>query len=172
MKINNRVLVVLLMIVAAAACRLLTNALHLWNFTPIAAMALFAGANLKDKKFAFLVPLAAMFLTDLVLGLHTGLFTIYAVMSLITLIGFWLENRQTVTNIISASLLSSVLFYLITNFFVWFQNPLYNQDFQGLLHCYTIAIPFFGNTVGGDLFFCGTLFGGYALIKSRNTQKA
>ena len=94
MKMNNRFLIIVLMILGAAACRLLTNALHLWNFTPIAAMALFAGANLKDKKFAFLVPLAAMFLSDLLLplGLHEGLFTIYGSMVLITFIGIWLEK--------------------------------------------------------------------------------
>ncbi len=168
MKLNNQVLIIALMIAGAAACRLITNYLHLWNFTPIAAMALFAGANLKDKKFAFLVPLVALFLTDIILGLHEGLFTIYAAMALITFIGVWLEKRQTVTNIISASLLSSVLFYLITNFFVWFQNPLYVQDVQGLIRCYTIAIPFFGNTIAGDLFFCGALFGGFAFIKGRS----
>lgn len=172
MKPNNRILIIVLMIIGAAACRLITNYLHLWNFTPIAAIGLFAGATLKDKKLSFLVPLVAMFLTDIILGLHSGLFIIYFCLALITFIGIWIENRQTVLNILGASLLSSVLFYLLTNFFVWFQNPLYEQNIQGLISCYTIAIPFFGNTVAGDLFFSGALFGGYALIKSRNTVTA
>lgn len=155
------------MIICAAACRLITNHLHLWNFTPIAAIGLFAGTTLKDKKFSFLVPLVAMFLTDLILGLHSGLFIIYFCMALITFIGIWLEKRQSVLNIISASLLSSVLFYLITNFFVWLNNPLHPQSLQGLIGCYTIAIPFFGNTVASDLFFIGALYGGFAYIKSK-----
>ncbi len=158
------------MIIGAAACRLLTNYFQLWNFTPIAAIGLFAGATLKDKKFAFIVPLLAMFLTDIILGLHESLFIIYFCLALITFIGMWLEKRQSIQNIVGASVLSSVLFFLLTNFFVWFQNPMHTQSLQGLIGCYTIAIPFFGNTVAGDLFFSGVLFGSYAFLKKRNVK--
>lgn len=162
---------IVLMIIGAAACRLITNYLHLWNFTPIAAIALFAGATLDDKKLSFLVPLVAMFLTDIILGLHTGLFIIYFCMALITIIGIWLEKRKSVLNILAASLTSSVLFYLLTNFFVWFQNPLHAQTLQGLIKCYVIAIPFFGNTVAGDLFFSGALFSIYAAFFSKSKAR-
>ncbi len=157
------------MIIGAASCRLITNYLHLWNFTPIAAIGLFAGATLKDKKLSFLVPLVAMFLTDIILGLHSGLFIIYFSLCLITIIGSWLQKRQSIIYILSASLLSSVLFYLLTNFFVWFNNPLHSQTWQGLIHCYTIALPFFGNTVLGDLFFSGVLFGGFSYLKIKSS---
>ena len=66
-----------------------------------------------------------------------------------------------VFSVIGASLLSSVLFYLITNFVMWIGNPNYTQDFQGLIQCYTVAVPFFNNGILGDLFFNGILFGGY-----------
>ncbi len=170
MKSNNRILIIVVMIIGAAACRLLTNYFHLWNFTPIAAIGLFAGATIKDKKLTFLVPLVAMFLTDIILGLHSGLFIIYFCLTIITLIGIWLENRQSPINIFGASLLSSLLFFIITNFFVWFQNPMHAQTIQGLIGCYTIAIPFFGNTIAGDLFFSGVLFGGYALLNSKSKK--
>ena len=90
------------MIIGAASCRLITNYLHLWNFTPIAAIGLFAGATLKDKKLSLLVPLVAMFLTDIILGLHSGLFIIYFSLCLITIIGSWLQNRQSIIYILSA----------------------------------------------------------------------
>jgi hypothetical protein len=146
----------------------------LFNFTPIGAVALFAGANFKDKKFSFIVPIAAMLLTDFILGLipgmagfHSGMIYIYGAFVLITFIGFWLEKRQQAAYIIGASLLSSVIFFLITNFAVWPGNAAYTQNFSGLIDCYVAGVPFFRNTIMGDLFFCGVLFGGYALVKAR-----
>ena len=172
MKKNNTTLYIVLMILGAAACRLLTNYFHLWNFTPIAAMGLFAGANMRDKKLSFLVPFIALFLTDLVLGLHKEMFSVYASVALIVFIGMWLEKRQTVFNIFSAALVSSVLFYGVTNFFAWISNPLYTQDVQGLIRNYTLALPFFRNEILGDLFFSGVLFGGYALLMKREKATA
>lgn len=172
MKKNNTTFYIVLMILGAAACRLLTNYLHLWNFTPIAAMGLFAGANMRDKKLSFLVPFTALFLTDLVLGLHKEMFGVYGSVALIVFIGMWLEKRQNAFAIISASLVSSILFYGITNFLAWMNNPLYSQDVQGLIRNYTLALPFFRNEVMGDLFFSGVLFGGYALLMKREKATA
>lgn len=162
---NKRFLIIASLIFVASFSRLLTNYFGLWNFTPVAAMALFAGANFRDKKFAFIVPFAAMFLTDLFLGLHAGMFYVYGAFALITFIGMWLEKRQKVQNIIAASLLSSLLFFIITNFAAWLASPVYTQNISGLITCYVAAIPFFGNSIAGDLFFCGVLFGGFALLK-------
>ena len=171
---SNQTLIICLLILIAAAGRLITNHFQLWNFAPIAAMGLFSGANFKRKINAFIVPVAAMLLTDLVLGLHRGMLVIYLTFALITCIGFWLKNHNKTINIIFASLLSSTIFFLVTNFGVWVMDGLYPQNFNGLVQCFVAAIPFYGNpdnaqftinSFAGDLFYCGFLFGGYALVK-------
>src|SRR5215831_8316925 len=136
-KISSPQFIILsLMILAAALSRLLTNQLHLWNFTPMAAMALFSGANFRDKKYAFLVPIIAMLITDLFFGFHPGMWDVYATFILITFIGFYLRNRVSVISVVMASLASSVIFFLITNFFVWVGAGLYTHDLNGLMKCF------------------------------------
>ena len=153
------------MILGAALSRLLTNELHLWNFTPIAAMALFGGAHFKDKKLAFIVPIIAMLITDAIIGFHPGMYDVYGTLILIVFIGFTLRNKVKPGPVIAASLLSSVIFFVITNFFVWLGSSYYSHDFTGLVACFAAGIPFFGNTIAGDLFYCGALFGGFELLR-------
>ncbi len=170
---NKRFLTIVILIFVISLTRLLTNYFSIFNFTPIAAMALFAGANFKDKRFSFIVPLAAMLVTDYILGfmpggrgLHPDMIYIYLAFVLITFIGIWLTNRHRIQYIVGASLLSSILFFLITNFAVWPGNSSYTQDFSGLIDCYIAGLPFFGNTIGGDLFFCGVMFGSFNVLKA------
>ncbi|MBA3649508.1 MAG: hypothetical protein H0W62_13320 [Chitinophagales bacterium] len=165
---SSQFIILCLIILCASLSRLLSNQLHLWNFTPIAAMALFSGASFREKKYAFLVPLIAMVVTDFIIGFHPGIWDVYGAFAIITVIGIYLRNRVSVPNIILASLVSSLLFFFITNFFVWLGAGLYTQDAQGLGKCFAEGIPFFGNTIAGDLFYCGVLFGGYELLKKTN----
>ncbi len=176
---NKRFLIIAGLILFVSLSRLLTNYLAIWNFTPIVAMALFAGASFKDKKFSFIIPISAMLITDFALGFmpgmtgfHTDMIFVYGTIVLITFIGMWLQNRQKMQNIVAASLLSSIVFFIVTNFAVWFSVPIYSQNISGLIDCYIAAIPFFGNSVAGDLFFCGVLFGGFALLKNRIPELA
>lgn len=162
--INPRFVLLFVMILAAALSRLLTNQLHLWNFTPIAATALFSAAFFRDKRMAFVIPVIAMLITDLFLGLHNGMWVIYLTLLLITYIGFSLRKNVRVLPVIGISLLSSVIFFIITNFAVWVFGTMYPHTWLGLSACYAAGIPFFGNTVAGDLFYCTVLFGGFALI--------
>ncbi len=104
---NTRFAVLLGMVLAAAASRLLP---HPPNLTPIAAIALFGGAYFADKRAAFLVPVAAMFLSDLVIGLHRGLPVVYGTFALIVCVGSWLRTRRTLLPIAGAALASSLLF--------------------------------------------------------------
>lgn len=170
--LNKQFLILSVMVLAASLSRMLTNELHLWNFTPIAAMALFSGAQFRDKKYAFLVPIAAMIITDAIIGFHPGVWDVYATLIVITLIGFTLRNNIRVLPIIGASLLSSLLFFTVTNFFVWVGAGLYPHTWAGLTACFAAGIPFFGNTIAGDLFYCGALFGGYELIRKYNPSLA
>ncbi len=155
---------------AAAATRLLP---HPPNVTPVAAMALFGGAYFSSRIAAFAVPLAAMLLGDLALGLiryGTATFSlmpfVYASFVLAVLLGRWVRGRhRSPIAIAGAALGSSILFFIITNFGVWLQWDLYPRTLEGLTACYVAAIPFFQNTLAGDAFFTFVLFGGFALAQ-------
>jgi hypothetical protein len=145
------------MILAAALSRLIP---HPPDFSPIAALALFGGAQFSDKRAAFLVPLAAMFLSDLVLGMHALIPIIYGSFALITCLGFRLRQRQDFWRISGAALLGAILFFVTTNGGVWLFGSFYPKTGAGLLACYTGAIPFFWNTLASDLIYTLVLFGG------------
>jgi len=150
-----------LMILAAAFSRLLPHPL---NFTPIAAMALAGGVYL-DKRFALIIPIAAMLITDWFLGYHQILFFVYGSFITIGLIGIWLRSHKRPLPVIGATLLSSVLFFVVTNFGVWIIGPeMYPRTRTGLVECYVAAIPFFRNTLFGDLVYTGVLFGVFELV--------
>jgi hypothetical protein len=151
-------------VLAAAASRLLP---HPPNLTPVAAMALFGGAHFPDKRAAFFVTLAAMFLSDLVIGLHRGIPVVYGCFALIVCIGLFLRTRKRTLPIAAAALSSSILFFLLTNFAVWARGVIYPKTFAGLAACYVAAIPFFRNTLIGDLAYTAILFGGFALLERR-----
>jgi hypothetical protein len=149
-------LLAVLLIAFAALSRFVP---HPENFTPIAAMALFGGVYF-DKRYAFVVPLVAMVVSDYFIGFHNTVPYVYGSFVLAGLIGIWLKNHKSVAWIVGASLTSSVLFFVVTNFGVWVTGG-YPQNFGGLVECYIAAIPFFRNTVLGDLLYVGVLFGLY-----------
>lgn len=159
---HARLLAVLSAIVAAAALRLVP---HPPNFTPIAAMALFGAAHLGRNPLAFAAPLGALLLSDLVLGFYSGMWVQYASVALIVPLGWMALKRVTPLRVGLAAIASSILFFAVTNFGVWLQSGMYPLTLGGLAASYVAAIPFFQNTVAGDLFFSGLLFGGFALIE-------
>lgn len=136
---------------------------HPPNFTPIGAMALYAGANITGSA-AIILPLAAMFFSDLILGFHATMIFVYGSFVLTALIGRALASRRKVRTIMFASFSSSVLFFLITNFGVWLTSGIYAPNFQDLMRAYTMGIPFFRNTVLGDIFFTAVFFWGVELL--------
>lgn len=152
------------MIFLAAASRLVP---HPPNFAPIAAMALFGGARFADRRAAFLVPLAAMFISDLLIGLHGLMPVVYGSFALIVCMGLWLRRREGVHTVAGTALAGSILFFVATNFGVWALSSSYPKTAQGLVACYAAAIPFFGNTILGDLFYAAALFGSFALAERR-----
>lgn len=157
----------------AAYVRLLP---HPPNVAPISALALF-GAVYLPKKYAFIMPVTALFLSDLLIGFYgiTMVF-VYGSFLLTGILGLWLKNHKNILTIFSVSLISSSLFFVITNFGVWVSpTSWYSRDFQGLINCYIAAIPFFKNTLMGDLFYVSLFFGiyelGYIAAKSRLGKK-
>ncbi len=152
------------MILAAAASRLIP---HPPNSTPVAALALFGGASFAGKRAALSMPLAGLFLSDLVLGFCTITPVVYASFAAIVGLGFWLRRRQNIWRLAFASITGAALFFALTNFGVWALDSLYPKTWTGLVDCYTAAIPFFGNTLLSDLFYSALLFGSLALAEKR-----
>ncbi len=154
--------VLVAMIVAAAFSRLIP---HPWNFTAIGAMALFGGAYLPSKKLSLLVPILALIVSDLVLGFHNTMVFVYLAFLMIVTLGWNMREERSVLKLASFSLLSSCLFFVISNFGVWFMGGFYSKSFEGLVQCYIAAIPFFENQILGDLFFSSVMFGSYEVIR-------
>lgn len=140
---NKRELLLIGFVIMAVLVRLLP---HPPNFTPIIALALFGSTNFKNKWLGISLPLIAMIISDLYLGFYSISIWVYSSFFLISLLGtYWKSIR--ITNIF----ISSLLFFIITNFGVWLMG--YPKTWEGFLLCYTMAIPFFINSILGDLFF-------------------
>ncbi|PIT90539.1 MAG: hypothetical protein COU22_01570 [Candidatus Komeilibacteria bacterium CG10_big_fil_rev_8_21_14_0_10_41_13] len=139
---------------------------HPANFTPLAAVSLFAGVYL-PKKWALSLPISILFISDLFLGFYDWRLAsvVYACFILTALMGIYLKNRKNVLTVLSAALGSALVFFLVTNFAVWALSSWYPHTFSGLMLNYTLAVPFFRNTLMGNLFFTGVLFGAYELVK-------
>ena len=160
--IKLRPTVLLVMILAAAMLRL---APHPANVSPIAAMGLFGGAYLSRRGAGFIAPIAALLVSDLVLGLYAHMEVVYAALALSVCLGWLLRHNRSPLRVAGAALASSVLFFLITNLGVWALGTLYPHSSAGLAACFIAALPFFQNTIAGDLVFSGLLFGGFALAE-------
>ncbi len=161
---KTRLITVSGMILAAAAARLLP---HPPNFTPIAAIALFGGAQFSNRGMAFVVPFAAMFMADMLIGFHALMPFVYGSFALAVCLGIWLRQNRTVARTLLAALTGSMLFFVITNFAVWAKLGSYPATGAGLMACYVAAIPYFQNTVLGDLFYTAVLFGGLSFAQVR-----
>ena len=155
------------MVAAAALARLLP---HPDNFTPVGAMALFAGCYVSNKRMAFIIPLSAMLISDVLLqvingnGFHPGMVWVYGSLALITCLGFFLRGREQRQTIMVASLTGSMLFFVITNFGQW-ATGYYGYTSHALMQSFINGIPFFRGTVMGDLFYNLVLFGSFSLAR-------
>lgn len=161
---NTRFSVLAGMALTAAIVRLIP---HPPNFAPVAALALFGGASFASKRAAFFVPLAALFLSDLVLGFYVITPVVYASFAIITCLGFWLRRRQNLARLTAATTAGAVLFFVLTNLGFWLVDNLYPKTLTGLAACYRAAIPFFWNTLSSDLLYSALLFGSLAFAEKR-----
>ena len=131
---------------------------HPPNFTPVIAIAVFMPYLTRSLYSAMLVPLSAMFVSDLYLGFHSSMFWVYTSILLgTTLSQYTISMKKTYVHLGSNALLSSTIFFIVTNFAVWMSGSMYPLTIDGLLLCYTMAIPFFGNTLAGTLFYVSLL---------------
>lgn len=156
----HRLTLVAVMIYVAALSRLLP---HAPNFTAIGAMSLFGGACLRDRRFAISIPLSAMLLSDLYLGFHALVPIVYGSIALNVVIGRFLEGRRSPGLIFAATLLCSAQFFVLTNLGCWWLY--YSRTVAGITECFVAAIPYFQNTLAGDVAYSATLFGGLTVLE-------
>jgi len=161
MKLSSAVIAIAGLVLAAAFLRLIP---HPPNFAPIVAMALFAGAYVPNRRWAVLLPLIAMLLSDLFLGFHSQMWMVYLSLVAVVAIGFMLRSRIGITTVAVSTVGGSLAFFFISNFAVWAAGGIYPLTGEGLVACFVAAIPFYQNSLAGDLFYASVLFGGYALL--------
>jgi hypothetical protein len=161
--LNVRFIALVGIVLLAVAMRVIP---HPPNFTPISAIALFGGAHFTNTIAAFTVPLAAMVLSDLLIGgFDATMPFVYGSFAVSVCLGLWIRRRPSVLRIGAAAMISSVLFFVVSNFGVWLVGGLYPRTAEGLLACYVAAVPFFRHTLLGDLLYTTALFGGFAFMK-------
>jgi Family of unknown function (DUF6580) len=161
---RTRLITLSIIVFSIALFRLLP---HPPNVSPVAAMALFGGVYFADRRLAFLLPFAALLLSDLLIGLHDSMPFVYAGFALTVLIGFYIRSKLSATRIVAATVFSSALFFALTNFGVWLTSGIYPATASGLMQAWVAGVPFLQNSLLGNLAFTALMFGGFALLQQR-----
>ncbi len=172
------------MILLAAVSRFLPIAVpSMANFSPVGTMALFGGAYFAKKHWAFLIPMVALWLSNLVLnnvfytkyyptfsfGFELAVFVSFA---LVVAIGMVVLKKVNVINLLTANLLGTIGFFLISNYFVWAGGKMYPQTIEGLMTCFTMGLPFLKNTLYSNLLFSAVMFGAFEYAKTQVKELA
>ncbi|NQV88527.1 MAG: hypothetical protein HQ402_03165 [Parcubacteria group bacterium] len=160
---KNSLIIATFLIVLGVASRLLP---HVWNTTPMTAIALFATAYL-GLRYSVVIFIAIMAFADIFLGFYQWpiMLSVYGSFILVALLGLYLRKNKTAISIFGIALSSSVLFFLITNWAVWQFSGMYVHSWLGLTQSYTLALPFFRNSLFGDLFYTSVFFGAFEFVK-------
>ena len=150
---------------------------HPYNFTPLIAVTLLSSYSISNKFLAIIIPIVGFWLSDLFMNNHiyagyfadftvfnSGMIWTYGAIVLVALMGSSILNKITTGKVVLASLSGSTIFYLISNFGVWAFSPMYAKTFAGVVQCYSLALPFYGTSLMGDLVYCALLFGAYQLV--------
>lgn len=158
---KQSILIVLFLIAMGITCRLLP---HPWNTTPITAIVLFSSAYF-GFHYSLISFLGIMFITDAFIGFYQWqiMLSVYGSIILAGIIGLSMKKKQTVGLILLSTLGSSLIFFIITNWAVWQFGTMYPHSISGLFQSYLMAIPFFKNSLAGDILYSGLLFGAYKL---------
>ena len=184
-KLNPSLALVASMILVLAVVRI-PNALHfnwLSNFTPVGAMALFSGSHFSNKWKAILIPLVALFISDLCISfafdfrygfIYSNWYLIYSIFIVIVLIGRFVIKKTTFKTVLLASILSSLTHWVLADFIVWIlggtniitQLPL-TKDWQGLVQCYIQGFPFMKNFFLGTIFYSSIIFSTYYWVTKK-----
>lgn len=158
---KEKIVAVTILVLVGVSYRLFP---HPPNFAPVAAISLFSGFYF--RRYFIAIPLAAMFISDIFLGFYDWklMAAVYSSFALIGVLGILMRRNKSILSLVGCSLAGSVLFFLLTNFAVWFFAPWYPHNTKGLYECYLMAVPFFKNTLMGDLFYSAVIFGCYEIL--------
>ena len=132
---------------------------HPPNFTPIITVAIMRGYFFKNINLSFLVLIVAMLVSDLFIGFYENVIFVYASLLLITFIFYKISNKISFKNLFIYGFAGSLIFFIVSNFGVWalgspgVYDIAYEKNLNGLMQCYILAIPFFGNTFLSTLIF-------------------
>jgi hypothetical protein len=180
LKFNPRNVILLIMILIITLLRLVVTfnneALSFANFSSIGAVALFGGAYFKNNLKAMAFPLLSLFLSDFILAntifkqysngfLYSGWYWVYGAFALMVIVGKLMMSKINVLNFVLSSLVIVLIHWIVTDFGVWYGNPLYSQNLSGFWLCLFNAIPFEFRFLGGTAVYGGVLFGGFELLK-------
>ena len=177
-KLNLNISLITIIIFLAAATRIFP---HPPNFSPIMAIGIFGAAHFTRKWYAFLIPLVAIWLSDMVINnliyssssnqfiwFYSGFYWQYFSYIIIILTGVMIfRNKISISKTFGASISSSAIFFIISNFGVWFGSSMYPKNLSGLATCYAAGIPFLHNTILSNVLFTTVLFGSYFLIQTQ-----
>jgi len=154
---------VCLLILIGMSARLLP---HPANFTPITAVAIFGSLYL-PKKYALIIPAITMLISDIFIGFYNPIImlSVYSGFIIASLIALGIRKNINFGTILGSVILSSIIFFLLTNAAVCFFGTIYPRNLDGLFESYKMALPFFRNSLLGDLFYTGILVGGFEAIK-------
>lgn len=176
------------MVVYTVAARITPYVLHLrglsidpettiypWNFSPLTALCLFGAAHFADRRWSYAVPLGALLLSDLAIGLlmgdvrfgfYPGQPFVYGGFAITITLGMWLRRHHSVASIAGTGLLAETIFFLVTNFGMWAFGNTYSHDWIGLTACHVAAIPFFGRSLLSTALFSSVLFSRVAVRRT------
>ena len=125
---------------------------HPWNFTPMLAAGIFSGFYFKQFYLSLFIVILSMFIGDLFLGFHSTMFFTYISLAIAVGLGFFIKYFK-ISEILFSGILSSVCFFIVTNFGAWATLEIYEKSLAGLINSYIMAIPFFHNTLLSTLLY-------------------
>ena len=160
---KNRNILIVTIILIGAFSRIIP---HPPNFTAIGAISILGGVYFGKNYLAFLIPIISMLISDFLLGFNMAI-SVYLSFLIMIPLGIGIKNKLTNLSVIKTSIYASIVFFLITNFSVWSFSTVYPNNIYGLLICYYAGIPFFFNTLLGNIFFSFSLFGIYEIVSKR-----
>ena len=179
MKLNKTAIwYLIILIIAAAIYRVIPN--RPFGFAPHIAMALFGGAVIKDRKWAFALPLFSMFVSDAlyeilyqnglstIKGFYSGQLLNYLVFGSVVIVGFFMK-RINIVNVFVYSLIAPTWFFLLSNFTVWLGATTIPQTWAGLIETYALGVPFYRWSIVATVLFSAVFFGAYYLLNRKRT---
>ena len=154
---KNKYWVIYLLLALGIICRFIP---HAANFAPIGAIAIFSGLYL-PKKYAIIVPVIALLISDFFIGFYSWriMLSVYGSFAIMGTLGLWARKNKSFGKIAGATLLGSLVFFLLTNASVWAFGTMYTHSISGLMQSYYMALPFFRNSLLGDIFYTTILVG-------------